>query len=709
MLRQLLSVGLMTAITLAAGANPSEGKIAVLITDWGEFEGWSEPYRKAIGLRGRVAEKTEFPGQPCTEMHVGEFPFASQMGMIPHVLAFKTEGLEGAWDSFGVYRKSRDGQEFVALYDETVRVPVDSVPEALIKPMHEYPGTTGQPSRSLMGIDPRDGRNYLEGVYQIGEQTRGPRPNPNARPNGIRDLDEIGLAASLSDRGFLSDDKAVRGNPVAGRIFHKTRAVLWELFGGDLKVRFGAYAETPGFTETHDKVAVDLARDGYTRLVLTRETTDNNNYANKFMTLGHVYKGLCKADLWDDVRVEQVRQVGRTPEYNAAMMEVVRPQLEEIPEGSRVAILYTTYGLPWPGGASKGPFASPHPFAAEVYHENAYLNYMSFKRYLESTYGDRYDFVFTLPGKEDSDLRTDSLFSYAMFPDSSFGRPDDPARFRSLRQNLELAKEAGYERQVVVLSHWYYNNTDTLLAIRLLQKLPFNSREELANHEATIDWCEMPGSHEPVGCDRAGAARIWLTETFDRVPDQFAIGYAQRIRGGVERYGLLPSGLGLEKIATGQISKRDGGRVEVAQGPFKGASLEIQGDPEPTEPDRFTVEEYEAFNDPAKTKESAWSDFEGYIATRSELPLASRDRVRLLSEPLVFGPYRTILNRPARVQLPYDSASLASEDQPRAAVYNHVTGAWEPVGMGSAHSDDGARLSFDTMVTGTFAVATFAD
>ena len=44
--------------------------------------------------------------------------------------------------------------------------------------------------------------------------------------------------------------------------------------------------------------------------VIARETTDNNNYANNFMSLGYVKKGLCKAGFGDGIEFQQVRQIG---------------------------------------------------------------------------------------------------------------------------------------------------------------------------------------------------------------------------------------------------------------------------------------------------------------------------------------------------------------------------------------------------------------
>ena len=120
-------------------------------------------------------------------------------------------------------------------------------------------------------------------------------------------------------------------------------------------------------------------------MLLTRETTDHNFYANHFMTRNKVYYKLCKSGLTDGVDLKQIRQVGRTPEYNLMLIHNMKRYLEQYPDNEEISLIYATYGLPWPGRNPQGPLGAPHPWIKEVYHENAFNNYLSFKRYTEAS------------------------------------------------------------------------------------------------------------------------------------------------------------------------------------------------------------------------------------------------------------------------------------------------------------------------------------
>ena len=121
--------------------------------------------------------------------------------------------------------------------------------------------------------------------------------------------------------------------------------------GDTVDIRFGMYEATAGLTRRHEDVALDFAAEGFKKLVLTRETTDNNNYANMFMTRSYVDLALCRGG-FGDVAVEQIKQVGRTPEYNTTVLNILREHLQRLNPGTDpVAILYTTYGNPWPGSS----------------------------------------------------------------------------------------------------------------------------------------------------------------------------------------------------------------------------------------------------------------------------------------------------------------------------------------------------------------------
>ncbi len=677
--------------------NENADKVAVVITGWGEPKGWDFDFRLAISGDARIGEATVYPGQACTQMHVGRWPFASQIGLLPHAVAYKLPVLGAAWDSVGVYRLSENGSEFMSIIDDSVRVSVAEVQdvEGMITPMSQ---SRLFPDRSLGGLDPRDGADYLEGIYQVGAPSRERGPNPLAMPNGLSDVVELGVAGSLMDMGFMYEDQTARANAVDEHMTEVTIDTLAALFGNRVAVRFGAYAATPGIHPNQQDVAREFVEQGFTNLVLTRETTDNNQYANTFMTRGWIDKALCKAGYLDDVNIKQTRQVGRTPEYNRALLEILRPHLERRERGSDVAVIYTTYGMPFPGADDSGPFAQVHPLAKEEYHENAYLNYQSFKRYAVDEFGQQYALHFNRRGA-DGDKRIDSYFAYAMFPSRFYGAADDPLRFPTIRETIDQAKADGRRQVVVLLSHWNYNNTDNMLAMRKLNQIPYNSREDVRRQKYWVDWCESADSAEPISCDDPVAVQLSFSEVFDKQADAFGVGYGHRIRGTVERYGLMP--VGVEPIASAPVTTLEGGTLKVDQGEFAGFELVIAPDPRPGLPESNTWDNYEVFVDPAEVHISAWFDFDAYVAPAHVHP------ERAIAPSVLVGPYRTIVNKPARITLPVSAVAEGAGITP--VIYNEATQEWDevyPVAGGKPAVYDAAdgTYSFDTQVLGIFSV-----
>ncbi|WP_101758967.1 hypothetical protein [Oceanicoccus sp. KOV_DT_Chl] len=674
------------------------GKVAVVITGWGETKGFDKEFRMGLG-RAQNGERQITKDQACSENFVGKFPFRSQMGLVPFALAYPVKGVEAAYDSLGLYTKQ--GDEYVSIIDSTVRLKASEIPavDGIIKSITE---STFFPGRSVGAIDPRDGRELLPGMYQIGETSRKPGLNPLALPNGISDFDEIRMASSIADMHFMYEDMTPRPNVADDHMTEVAIDVVKDYFGDRVDLRFGAYSATPGLTRTEEDVTMDFYQAGYRQFILTRETTDNNHYANNFMTRGIIEKRLCNEGVLDQVTIKQTRQVGRTPEYNTALLEILRPHLEKRKKGEEIAIIYTTYGMPFPGSNDRGPFAVAHPFAADVYHENAFLNHLSFKRYAMDEFGKDYQLRFNHKGK-DGDLRTDSYHAYAMFPSSFYGKPNDPLRFPTIRENIDRAKKAGEKEIIVLLSHWNYNNTDNMLGMRKLNNIPFNSREDVANQKYWQQWCEAEESFQPVACDSENAISLSFTEVFDPQATEFGIGYGNRIRGTVEQFGLLPEGV--EVLARGDVSELNGGEVAVTEGVHSGVKLVVAADPEPNKPESFNWKNYEAFVDPAKPFVSAWFDFEAYIATQ---PVDSSLTKELLSAPVLLGPYRTIVNKPARLTLAFNPEQLESRKiQP--VIYNEVSKNWDPVydvAGGEAATIDFAKgtISFDVQVLGLFAL-----
>jgi len=720
----MLAPGICAAALAGLPAQAQEsanaGRIAVLVTQWGEPEGFDHVYRRDVTAR-TYGEKTDFPGQPCTDMHVGEFPYQSQLGMLPFALAFPVKGLEGAYDSLGFYYLDHDTQTFVSVIDPSVKIAWKDLPEipGLVREAVESDSRT---QRSTWGIDPRSGFNYIGNVWQIGAASR-KSPNPLAWPNGIRDLDEISYVAGISDFHILYEDLKPRFSPALQVMDATVKEVLHDLFGSQVDVRVGSYAPTEGISPVEEDVAVAFAREGFRRMVISRETTDNNNYANDFMSLGYVRKGLCKAGFEGKLDFRQVRQIGRTPEYNWALMQTMKRHVEALPPGTEVTVLYATYGLPWPGGNPKGPFAQPHPWAKEVYHENAYNNYIAFKRYAEDWYGRRVKLNFNYAGRS-SDRRPDSYFGYGMYKPEllqDYGlykeaQGQDLARenrFKTLREQVDQAKSENRRELIIMLSHWFDNGRDPLLSVRLLQEFPLNSRADLRNGKYWIDWCEVTGSTAPVDCKdpaqqgKAGFIHIQYSEAFDPVAREVSVGYAQRLRGGVERFGVLPVSLDVRVAARGEIRRDSGGSVEVIEGPLRGARLEVAADAHPGEPEGFDWKQNRMFMDPADNFVSAWDDFSAYIGEQRVALDRLRKKARPVSPAVLFGPYRTIVNRPATVTLPFSQGRVAPGARPY--IYNDATGDWDPVylpaGSAPPRVDTATgTLAFDVQVLGVFAL-----
>ena len=69
-------------------------KIAVVVTDWGQPEGFSDSYYQGIAQRSRIGIQASNANEECTENFVGDYPYRSSMGSYPHVSSFLTQGFE---------------------------------------------------------------------------------------------------------------------------------------------------------------------------------------------------------------------------------------------------------------------------------------------------------------------------------------------------------------------------------------------------------------------------------------------------------------------------------------------------------------------------------------------------------------------------------------------------------------------------------------
>jgi hypothetical protein len=176
---------------------------------------------------------------------------------------------------------------------------------------------------------------------------------------------------------------------------------------------------------------------------------------------------------------------------------------------------------------------------------------------------------------------------------------------------------------------------------------------------------------------------------------------------------VFPVSTGLQIVARGAVDREGGGGAEVKQGPLKGARVVVAKDAHPGEPESFDAKTYRAFADPADNLVSAWDSFEAYVGTQDvPLPyLAVHSEV--VSPAVLFGPYRTIVNRPATFTLPVTrKAKLGADEASRlkAFIYNEASRDWDPVfvpaGSAPLRYDPKTRTaSFDTQVFGVFALA----
>lgn len=660
----------------------------MLVTQWGEPEGFDAVYRRQVGARLRGARVLR-PEDPVARRHVGTFPFASSMGILPFAVAFPVAGMEQVHDSFGFY--TREGSDYVNCMDPSIRLPLDTIPdiEGIVRPARQ---SRHRPARSSWGQDPITGVDHLEGIFQVGEAGISPGSNPLGIPNGLANTDEVTFVSGLGDMRLLFGDVQPRLSKAVRYNNRRVEEVLSELFGDRVDVRCGAYAEAPGLMDREDHVAADMVRDGHRRMVIARETTDSNTYANDFMSRNFVLDALDREGLAEGVEVRQVRQVGRTPEYNAALVAILEGHLERLETEGNIAVIYTTYGLPFPGRDLGGPFSTPHPWAQEVYHENACNNFVSFKRAAEHALGSRFRFSFNRPASRTGDGRLENYFAYGLSQPADFDGMAATERFRTLRETIDLARADGHDRIVILLSHWVDDNRDTLVAVRTLQGIPLSRSEEVAAGRRWVDWEEDGG-------------RVSLTyaEAFDAHAEWFAVGYAQRIRGGVEMFGVLPPGV--DAVARGMVTRAGGGTVRVEAGSLEGAAVSVPAPPDPSEPWSFTPGNFRALLDPAENMLGAWDDTEVYIAT-GEPP--SLDGLVAVSMPTLIGPYRMILNRPATVTLTLIPGIDA--DGVRPLIFNDATRSWEevlpvPGGRPPRLDAEGRSVSFDVQVFGWFRLA----
>jgi hypothetical protein len=685
---------ILVPYTLMAQDGPNEEKIAVLITGWGMSSNYNFAYAWRSHDYPRIGDRTEHEGQPCKIGHSGEFPYESHLNFIPFSILFETEGRELLFDSYGVYEYDSLNKLYVSSCPDAPSLSPDQIPQDIpIVPMGEVvSSSTGELSYPP---DARTGEDYLAGWFKIGNFN-------NPYPNGCQDLKDEGPITYIRIFGMLGaeldkPDEYIP-DPYSKAQDEYCELLLEDAFGDRIDVRYGYYTSAPPDTKHMTEVAEEFANEGYTKMLLARETTDHNRYANEFMTGNYIKEALCEIDKLDDMTIFQTRQIGRTPEFNAMNIRNLKPLIESHPEGSTIGMIYVTRGLTWGKDETPGWFGTTHPWSREVYHENAYLNYLSWKKALQQAFGDRYNLVFTKKDREESNLREDNFYSYGLGNDIDLKGYGGETVFYGIREVITWAVADGLEKLIIVPCHWSSDSLDPVYRMKEVNDLPIAPKEDLVAGKFDVVHCEdVDGQH--VACDDpAAVVEITTGGSYSHHPEEFGTSYYVVLRGTLERFGLYPAGKKPVIGASQPVTKRAGGIVEVtSSSPIQGAKIEIPEDPYPDRPEGFTYETAIAINNPNDTNDCMWDD----THQASPPPMSVADPV---GPAVHFGPYRTFFNRDVTITIPYEDAIAGGKNAAAVYIYNHVTEDWDPIEIESL--DSASKLvTFRTQVLGLFRVA----
>ena len=689
---------LIFPFTSIAQDSPPEEKIAVLITGWGMSSNYNFEYAWRSHDYPRIGDRTEYEGQPCKIGHSGEFPFESHINFIPFSILFEVEGYEDLFDSYGVYHYDSVNNLYVSSCPDAPSLSPDQIPEEIpIVPMGEVvSSSTGELSYPP---DARTGENYLEGWFKVGNFS-------NPYPNGCQDLKDEGPITYIRIFGMLGGaldrpDEYIP-DPYTKAQDEYCELLLEEAFGESIDVRYGYYTSAPPHTKHMTEVAEEFASEGYTKMLLARETTDHNRYANEFMTGNYVKEALCEIGKLDDMTIFPTRQIGRTPEFNTMNIRNLTPLIEAHPEGSTIGMIYVTRGLTWGKDETPGWFGTTHPWSTEVYHENAYLNYISWKKAFQQTFGDRYNLVFTR-GSKDSDLREDNFYSYGLGNDIDLKGYGGETVFYGIREVIEWAVEDGLEKLIIAPCHWSSDSLDPVYRMKELNNLPVAPKEDLVAGKFDVVHCENSDG-EQVTCGTPEAVvEITTSGSYSHLPEEFGTSYYVVLRGTLERFGLYPAGKEPVIEASQLVTKRAGGTVEVTSAsPIQGSTIAIPEDPYPDRPEGFTHETAIATNDPNDTNDCMWDDTEIIIGHQaSPPPMAGPDP---LGPAVHFGPYRTFFNRDVTITIPYEETITGGKNAAAVYIYNHVREDWDPIEIESLDTVN-QLATIKTQVLGLFQVA----
>tara|TARA_B110000116_G_scaffold176470_1_gene152726 strand:+ start:197 stop:2539 length:2343 start_codon:yes stop_codon:yes gene_type:complete len=727
-------------------------KPVVVLTGWGTPEGFNKAYDDYLYWRTSGGERITSPTQACTQWHVGSFPFQVEISRLPFAVGRKVKGMERLWDSVGAYRISEDNKSYIPIVENKAGEFPYAGGDAEILYQKDLEGieviamkdyVSASASRDTGGFplirytpDPRNGNDYLEGIFLI------------KKSNGVNDYYEIDKAYKARVAGMMGWDL---NEPAYYPEYDKVEAPqdpfienwIGEYFDDQILVREGYYSNVPGLTNHLKDTMPRMARNGYRKIVLAKPITDHNIYANNFWDLNLSSQSLCRAGFnVNDFDINQVRMYGRTPEYNYMMHNNLQRHLDHIEPSSEVAVIYTTFGLPWPGDNPVGPMSNAAPFIQEVFHENAYLNFLSYKRYIEQNEKEHKISFYKTGGSGSPDARTNNLFAYALFSGKQLGYPEDPLRYINLRETIEDTILNQKKKEVIIqLSHWGYSYWVLIINMREALNIPLNSIEEIHQGELRMTWCEKhhaPGDYEQVPAVNhqcpEGFSRIQLMEAFEDFVDDMAVNYVNRIRGGIERLQIYPN-LGITIAAEGQITKLNGGIVEVNSGALAGAKIAINADPNPKKPISYTwdnrwrpesdrnpntgsdavraINEYDQISD---YLDSSKDDLIIVIGTQEKA--SPREKMPIhpnaISKTVFFGPHRTIFNVPVLITIPYDQEKLKNPANIKPLVFNEITQSFDihpKVRRNYNNQLDTTHgtFTFETQILGQFMLAEISD
>ena len=184
-------------------------------------------------------------------------------------------------------------------------------------------------------------------------------------------------------------------------------------------------------------------------------------------------------------------------------------------------------------------------------------------------------------------------------------------------------------------------------------------------------------------------------------------------------------------MAEGEITKKNGGTVEIKEGLLRGAKLVVKPDPNPNIPESYTwdnrwrplsdndpntgfeaVRAINEYDEISNFLDSAKDDFTAVIGLqrRSSPKVMMPIHPNAISETVFFGPYRTTFNVPAEITIAFDKEKVTEPKNIHPMVYNEITESFEihPMVRNSYTNiidEEMGTLTFETQVLGQFSLA----